>query len=207
MKSIILLSFLSLISIGIRAQAMFRGNLSTTAYVGYPNILRLSMEVNESIPENIDVDYAGIAPSGIRMTYMVGDVLGIGLDLIYTQASASYSLKDSSFYNNTWNYSTNDYYIIKKRLRPQIRFDFHLGSDNPSFDSYFGVGVGGNMRSREAYFNDSLVSNKPNELDVVIPVSLRLCYGFQYFFNYNLAVVTELGLGGPLIQAGLTYRF
>lgn len=207
MKSLCLFSLLSLFSLGFQAQALFRGNLSTTAYLGYPNILRLGMEVNENIPMNVDVDYGGIAPSGIRMTYMLGDVLGIGLDLIYTQASARYTVHDSSFFNNTWNHTKNEYFIQKKRFRPQVRFDFHLGSDNPNFDSYFGVAVGGNMRSRQYFFNDSLVSDSPNELDIVIPVSLRLCYGFQYFFNYNLAVSTELGLGGPLLQAGITYRF
>jgi hypothetical protein len=114
---------------------------------------------------------------------------------------------DTSFFNNQWNYVSNDYFITKKRFRPQFRVNLHLGALDPNLDQYIGLAVGGNMRRRNVYINDSLVSSAPNALDFVIPVSFRICYGFQYFINYNLALTGELGLGGPILQGGLTYRF
>ncbi|MFZ9658589.1 MAG: hypothetical protein ACO29Z_07905 [Crocinitomicaceae bacterium] len=207
MKTIFCIALLSLFSFGVQAQALFRGNFTATAYLGYPNIMRASMEINETIPFGTNVNYNGIAPSGLRLMYMIGDDVSVGLDFIYTQASARYAKVDTSFFNNQWNYVTNNYQISKQRFRPQFRFDIHLGSLNPNLDQYIGLAVGGNMRWRKVYVNDTLVSTQPNALDFVIPVSFRVCYGFQYLINYNLALSSEIGLGGPIFQGGLTYRF
>jgi len=207
MKSILSITFLSLFSFGVQAQAFFRGNFTATAYLGFPNIMRTGIEIYEEIPSGLNVDYSGIAPSGLRLMYMIGDDVSIGLDLIYTQASASYTKLDSSFFNSQWNYISNSYLISKQRFRPQFRFDLHLGSLNTNFDQYIGMAIGGNLRWRQFYINDELINTQPNVFDIVIPVSLRICYGFQYLINYNLALSSEIGLGGPILQAGLTYRF
>jgi hypothetical protein len=207
MKTILSITFLSLFSFGVQAQALFRGNFTATAYLGFPNIMRTGIEIYEEIPSGLNVDYSGIAPSGLRLMYMIGDDVSIGLDLIYTQASASYTKLDSSFFNSQWNYISNSYLISKQRFRPQFRFDLHLGSLNTNFDQYIGMAIGGNLRWRQFYINDELINTQPNVFDIVIPVSLRICYGFQYLINYNLALSSEIGLGGPILQAGLTYRF
>jgi hypothetical protein len=207
MKTILTITFLSLFSFGVQAQALFRGNFTATAYLGFPNIMRTGIEIYEEIPSGLNVDYSGIAPSGLRLMYMIGDDVSIGLDLIYTQASASYTKLDSSFFNSQWNYISNSYLISKQRFRPQFRFDLHLGSLNTNFDQYIGMAIGGNLRWRQFYINDELINTQPNVFDIVIPVSLRICYGFQYLINYNLALSSEIGLGGPILQAGLTYRF
>lgn len=207
MKTILSITFLSLFSFGVQAQALFRGNFTATAYLGFPNIMRTGIEIYEEIPSGLNVDYSGIAPSGLRLMYMIGDDVSIGLDLIYTQASASYTKLDSSFYNSQWNYISNSYLISKQRFRPQFRFDLHLGSQNTNFDQYIGMAIGGNLRWRQFYINNELINTQPNVFDIVIPVSLRICYGFQYLINYNLALSSEIGLGGPILQAGLTYRF
>jgi hypothetical protein len=207
MKSILFIAILSLFSLRVQAQSLFRGNVLLTPYLGYPNLLRMGLEINEGIPSGTNVNYNGLAPSGLRLMYMVGDDISIGMDFIYTQASATYTKVDTSFFNNQWNYVSNDYFITKKRFRPQFRVNLHLGALDPNLDQYIGLAVGGNMRRRNVYINDSLVSSAPNALDFVIPVSFRICYGFQYFINYNLALTGELGLGGPILQGGLTYRF
>ena len=207
MKTILSITFLSLFSFGVQAQALFRGNFTATAYLGFPNIMRTGIEIYEEIPSGLNVDYSGIAPSGLRLMYMIGDDVSIGLDLIYTQASASYTKLDSSFFNSQWNYISNSYLISKQRFRPQFRFDLHLGSQNTNFDQYIGMAIGGNLRWRQFYINNELINTQPNVFDIVIPVSLRICYGFQYLINYNLALSSEIGLGGPILQAGLTYRF
>ena len=207
MKSILFIAILSLFSLRVQAQSLFRGNVLLTPYLGYPNLLRMGLEINEGIPSGTNVNYNGLAPSGLRLMYMVGDDVSIGMDFIYTQASATYTKVDTSFFNNQWNYVSNDYFITKKRFRPQFRVNLHLGALDPNLDQYIGLAVGGNMRWRNVYINDSLFSSAPNALDFVIPVSFRICYGFQYFVNYNLALTGELGLGGPILQGGLTYRF
>jgi hypothetical protein len=198
--------FLSLFCMSGQAQGIFRGNVLLNAYAGYPNFMRFNLNLSESIPEGVDAQYLGLSPSGLRFMYMASDDVSIGIDLMYGMASVSYAKTDTLFFNGQWNYETNSYFVHKQRFRPQFRIDFHLGAMDPNFDQYIGLAFGGNMRSRRVYQNDILVDSSPNDIDLVIPVSFRACYGFRYFAGYNFAVGGEVGLGGPLLQFSMTYR-
>ena len=198
--------FLSLFCVAGQAQGVFRGNVLLNAYAGYPNFMRFNLNLSESIPPGVDAQYLGLSPSGLRFMYMASDDVSIGIDLMYGMASVRYSKTDTLFFNGQWNYETNSYFVQKQRFRPQFRIDMHLGAMDPNFDQYIGLAFGGNMRSRRVCQNDILVDSSPNDIDVVIPVSFRACYGFRYFVGYNFAVGGELGLGGPLLQFSMTYR-
>jgi hypothetical protein len=198
--------FLSLFCVAGQAQGVFRGNVLLNAYAGYPNFMRFNLNLSESIPPGVDVQYLGLSPSGLRFMYMASDDVSIGIDLMYGMASVSYSKTDTLFFNGQWNYETNSYFVHKQRFRPQFRIDMHLGAMDPNFDQYIGLAFGGNMRSRRVYQNDILVDSSPNDIDLVIPVSFRACYGFRYFVGYNFAVGGEVGLGGPLLQFSMSYR-
>jgi hypothetical protein len=198
--------FLSLFCMSGQAQGIFRGNVLLNAYAGYPNFMRFNMNLSESIPEGVDAQYLGLSPSGFRFMYMASDDVSVGIDLMYGMASVRYTKTDTLFFNGQWNYETNSRFVHKQRFRPQFRIDFHLGAMDPNFDQYIGLAVGGNMRSRRVYQNDVLVDSSPNDIDLVIPVSFRACYGFRYFVGYNFAIGGELGLGGPLLQFAMTYR-
>ncbi len=198
--------FLSLFCVAGQAQGIFRGNVLLNAYAGYPNFMRFNLNLSESIPPGVDAQYLGLSPSGLRFMYMASDDVSIGIDLMYGMASVRYAKTDTLFFNGQWNYETNSYFVHKQRFRPQFRIDMHLGAMDPNLDQYIGLAVGGNMRSRRVYQNDILVDSSPNDIDLVIPVSFRACYGFRYFVGYNFAIGGELGLGGPLLQFSMTYR-
>jgi len=189
-----------------QAQGFFSGNFILNAYTGYPNILKVSMPTIENIPDNVMPDYTGLAPSGLRMMYMITDDVSFGVDLMYGTASASYTTNDSIFFNGNWEVQSNSYLIKKQRFRPQFRFDLHLGSKEPSFDQYIGLAFGGNLRTREIWQNNILVNQNPNDENLVVPVSLRTCYGFRYFLDYHFCLGGELGIGGPIMQLSLSYR-
>jgi hypothetical protein len=189
-----------------QAQGIFRGNVLLNAYAGYPNFMRFNLNLSESIPEGVDAQYLGLSPSGFRFMYMASDDVSVGLDLMYGMASVRYTQTDTLFFNGQWNFETNSRFVHKQRFRPQFRIDMHLGAMDPNLDQYIGLAVGGNMRSRRVYQNDILVDSSPNDIDLVIPVSFRACYGFRYFVGYNFAIGGELGLGGPLLQFAMTYR-
>jgi hypothetical protein len=197
---------LSLFCMSGQAQGIFRGNVLLNAYSGYPNFMRFNMNLSESIPEGVDAQYLGLSPSGFRFMYMASDDVSVGLDLMYGMSSVRYSQTDSICFNGQWSTETNSRFVYKQRFRPQFRIDFHLGAMDPNFDQYIGLAMGGNMRSRRVYQNDILVDSSPNDIDLVIPVSFRACYGFRYFVGYNFAIGGELGLGGPLLQFAMTYR-
>ena len=189
-----------------QAQGIFRGNVLLNPYAGYPNFMRFNLNLSESIPQGADAQYLGLSPSGFRFMYMASDDVSVGLDLMYGMASVRYTQTDTLFFNGQWNFETNSRFVHKQRFRPQFRIDMHLGAMDPNLDQYIGLAVGGNMRSRRVYQNDILVDSSPNDIDLVIPVSFRACYGFRYFVGYNLAIGGELGLGGPLLQFAMTYR-
>jgi hypothetical protein len=197
---------LSLFCMSGQAQGIFRGNVLLNAYAGYPNFMRFNLNLSESIPQGADAQYLGLSPSGFRFMYMASDDVSVGLDLMYGMASVRYTQTDTLFFNGQWNFETNSRFVHKQRFRPQFRIDMHLGAMDPNLDQYIGLAVGGNMRSRRVYQNDILVDSSPNDIDLVIPVSFRACYGFRYFVGYNLAIGGELGLGGPLLQFAMTYR-
>lgn len=96
-----------------QAQGLFRGNVILNAYAGYPNFSRLSMPSIENIPDNVNVNYAGLAPSGLRFMYMATDDVSIGVDLIYGMAKATYTTNDSIFFNGNWQVQNTDYLIQK----------------------------------------------------------------------------------------------
>lgn len=197
---------LSLFCVAGQAQGLFRGNVLLNAYTGYPNFQRFNLNLSESIPQGVNAQYLGLSPSGFRFMYMASDDVSVGIDLMYGMASVSYSQTDSIFFNGQWTTETNTHFVSKQRFRPQFRVDMHLGAMDPNFDQYIGLALGGNMRSRRVYLNDVLVDSSPNDIDLVIPVSFRVCYGFRYFVGYNFAVGGEIGLGGPLLQCAMTYR-
>jgi hypothetical protein len=197
---------LSLFCVSGQAQGLFRGNIILNAYTGYPNFLKLNMPTVEDIPEAYNPTYSGLAPSGLRFMYMATDDVSIGVDLMYGRAKANFTRTDSMFTNGNWELQNTVYQIQKQRFRPQLRIDFHLKATDPNFDQYIGLAFGGNIRTREVLINNQLVDQNPNEMNLVIPVSLRACYGFRYFFDYHFSVGAELGLGGPLMQFALSYR-
>jgi hypothetical protein len=197
---------LSLFCMAGQAQGLFKGNVILNAYAGFPNFLRLNMPTVESIPSYANPNYSGLAPSGLRLMYMVSDDVSLGVDLMYGAAKASYITNDSIFFNGNWQVQNTSYLIEKQRFRPQFRIDMHLGSRDPNLDQYIGLAFGGNFRTRAVWQNNILIDQNPNDANFVIPVSFRACYGFRYFIDYNFSVGAELGIGGPLMQLALSYR-
>ncbi|MFM8964418.1 MAG: hypothetical protein ACKOGD_11320 [Sphingomonadales bacterium] len=204
----ILFFFLSLFCIAGQAQGVFRGSVLLNAYVGFPNIMKLSIPSTEYYADLGTVSYKNsLPPSGLRLMYMAADQVSVGLDLIYSTAHAEVFQSDSSFFNGQWQINTNTYLIEKKQFRPQFRLDIHMSSLDPNLDQYAGFAIGANYRHKKIYQNGALINTSGNDIkNLLFPISMRVCYGARYFFDYNFAVGGEVGFGGPLLQFSMTYR-
>ena len=56
--------------------------------------------------------------------------------------------------------------------------------------------------------NDQInVNDLNNSFLNILPVAFRLGIGLRYYFIENLGVCVEAGIGGPLVQAGLSEKF
>jgi hypothetical protein len=199
MKSF-LLSLMVVLTTMLNAQTTYM----VTVHTGMINSLRGTLRASEDLSDNTSATYSGFSPFGLRATTKINDRTSFGIDLIYGTASVNFDRVDTIFSNGQWNYITNEHDVTIKRLRTQFRFNRHFGT-NPNFDQYVGVAVGNNKRWRKELINDTLVT--PETSDTAFPISTRLCYGFNYYPIYNLAVGAEFGIGGPLIQASVSYRF
>ena len=83
--------------------------------------------------------------------YMLADQFGLGFDVIYASIFSSYTelilftmeLRIRLILQRTDVTNTN------RRLRVQLRFNYHFAVSNPNLDAYMGVGAGSNTRFRK----------------------------------------------------------
>ncbi len=194
------------ISFNSFSQTLFVGNQMIETYVGFPNVTKyLPMLALSQEPDSI-TNYAGIPPSGLRYTYMLTDDISFGVDVIFDRSRKDFVSTDTVFQNGGWEYLSYEGQRIQTRLRLQFRMNFHLPISQPNADSYIGLGFGTNNRWLKDYKNGKLEQRLSGADAILIPFSLRVCYGYRYYFNYKLGVVGEIGIGGPLLSFGLSCR-
>ena len=196
--------FLSLVLVLITSILYSQNTYMVSVHTGLGNPLKTNLRATENLSDNPTAQFNGLNTSGIMVTSKVNEKFSIGLDLMYGSASVNFDKNDTLFVNGQWTYPSTNYDITKRRLRVQFRFNKHFGND-VNFDQYVGFGVGGNKRWRKEYVNDTLTTLETS--DPAFPISMRVCYGFQYYPIYNLGIGGEVGLGGPFIQLMATYKF
>lgn len=194
------------------SQILFAGNQIVEGYLGLPNMARFSGGINfftSEISTGEITRFRGIAPSGIRYSYMISENFSIGFDLMYNSSNITTSTTDTIYNGITgeWTYQQSTNQNITNRLRFHARMNFHIQTSRPESDSYFGIGFGSNNRWIESYKNNVFVEKLKGSDASILPVSMRICYGYRYFFGYNWGVSGEIGLGGPLISLGASYKF
>ena len=191
----------------VLSQISFTSNQLIEPYLGFPNLGRLSAQIiDTSILEKQDQKFSGIGPSGFRYSYMLSDAFSLGIDLIYNSLSEKYRTSQDVFMNNTWTTINKNMLVSTQRLRIHVRMNFHFSAFSDISDSYLGLGFGTNNKWKKTSENGNVIEKISGSEAVIFPFSLRLCYGYRYFFNYNWGIHGEVGLGGPLLSLGLSYK-
>ncbi len=206
-KSVIAILFLVLLAQNTTAQANYMGSLIIDPYYGVPNLERLLWEADGG-GNAVDYRSQGIGPFGIRGEYMLADQFGLGFDIIYVTVRSRYT-DITSVYNSTtdsFDDIETDVDSKNRRLRVQVRFNYHFDVSNPNLDAYMGIGAGSNTRFRTRYENGVEVDDNDAADYEIIPVSFRICTGMRYYFSPKIGVNAELGLGGPLVSFGVSFR-
>jgi len=195
-----------LISFNTFSQSLFVGNHVIEPYIGFPNVTKyVPMLALSQEPENI-TSYVGLPPSGLRYSYMLTDDISFGVDVIFDRSKKDFVSTDTVFQNGGWEYNSYSGERIQTRLRLQGRLNFHLPITQPNADSYIGLGFGTNNRWVRDYKNGVLDRELKGSSAILIPFSMRVCYGYRYYFSYRLGIVGEIGIGGPLLSFGLSYK-
>lgn len=140
----------------------------------------------------------------LNSEFMLTDKLGFALSMNYGNYY-DYSTQSLSVYDGNTGTTTVTNYFYEQRTH---RFRFYIGPNFHLFrsdrvDSYLGIKA---CIKKSIY---DLNSNDPSFTQgsqFEIPVGLRISYGFRVFLSEYLAFHAKLGLGGPAISFGLTYK-
>jgi len=195
-----------LLSFNAFSQSLFVGNHVIEPYIGFPNVTKyVPMLALSQEPQNV-TNYVGLPPSGFRYSYMLTDDISFGVDVIFDRSKKEFVSTDTVFQNGGWEYLSYEGQRTQTRLRLQARMNFHIPISQPNADSYFGLAFGTNNRWLKDYKNGVLERELKGSEAILIPFSMRVCFGYRYYFNYNLGIVGEIGIGGPLFSFGLSYK-
>ncbi len=214
---ILAFSFPVFLSNLVLSQANFTGNIIISPYYGFPNFGSLTLPSSELHGTN--AKFNSLGPLGIRAEYMISEKIGLGIDVIYNSYNLTFTSESSVYNGNLDQWVTQDVKVEKsmQRIRIQARYNYHFKVSNPSNDWYFGLGVGSNSRIFK-YFENGVKTTDPgtsNQSDTsqvnftgsnVFPISTRVCFGYKHYLTSNWAGGIEIGLGGPIISAGITYK-
>ena len=182
------------------------GKFILDAYYGYPYLFGSYIKEIANNYDNVQV--TNLNHLGGKFEYMLNNTIGLGIDYTYASSVAKYSETNAVYQNGVSTNVTNDYIakIIKQRMLAKINIHF---ATSKYLDPYATGGIG--------YKNSLVSSNNPNDQVSVddlnnsflniLPVAFRLGIGLRYYFIENLGVCVEAGIGGPLVQAGLSGKF
>lgn len=206
MKKVLLFAGILLSSAMSFGQAAEQGNIIIDPYYGFPNFGKnLSEQASEGLT---DVNVTGYGPAGLRVEYMLGDQFGIGVDAIFNGFGVEGTSTDTVGYDANAQPITETYTAraTMNRIRIQGRFNYHFDVSSPDLDIYMGVGAGTNIRKYK-YEENGVEDPEQTISGSLIPVSIRVAAGMRYYFTDNIGVNAELGLGGPVLSAGLSFKF
>lgn len=165
----------------------------------------------QSSQTNIVVTDIKIKPLFIRFDYKWHEKHSIGFMATYNGYRASGTRTDSIWdgTNSMYAVYSTDLLYSMHRLRFQVVYTRHFFVDRPKVNTYFYAALGANLK-----FDKIKEENKeglPNYSSFTItrgfPIASRICYGLRYNFSESMSLLTEVGLGGPLLSIGLTAKF
>lgn len=186
-----------------------KGSIIADAYYGYPYMF--GKYVKEIAKESSDV-YTSITNMnhlGGRAEYMITDVIGIGAEYTYAAVFGTYT-DTKSVYQGNGNYvdQTNTYHVSITKQRFLAKFNAHFATSK-FLDPYATAGVG--------YKQSVVKSDNPDDQDAVdelnssflnvIPVAFRVGIGLRYYPIKYVGIGVEAGIGGPIVQGGISLKF
>ena len=187
-----------------------QGDFIIDAFYGYPYVLGNAIKEafkpsNNAVNNTNVISITNLNHIGAKFEYMVTEDIGLGLE--YTFAAVYMNYYNSN--TNTNGQIVNGYYdasLTKQRILGRVNFHY---ATTAHFDPYGSIGAG--------YKKSVLKTNNPFDNELVdtfnagilnaFPVSFRLGVGLRYFFNNNIGLNIEAGIGGPSVQGGLTVKF
>ncbi len=160
-----------------------QGVVIVDAFYGYPYYNGIILK---TLYQNVG-NFRTTNHLGAKIEYMITDEIGLGLEITYAKASINY--RDSLLQK----------YAEISKLRVLAKINYHFETDISAVDPYLTAGFG--VRKNTSYQNGIDLSRD------LFPVAIRVGAGMRYFFTDGVGANVEVGIGGPLMQGGVSFRF
>lgn len=181
------------------------------------NFTRLYMKIAEIaidsiLQTNIPITYTGTGPITLQCDYMLGKGFSIGGELTHVQNGFSATFSDKDF--NTAQEWQQTIHTTLSRQKLAVRLGFHP-IKSEKWDWYLAM-TGGVRRLKVKVATDvPLLGEFSQKISVditdlfsnSISPYFRVATGLRYISPMGLGVNAELGVSGPLLSAGISYRF
>jgi hypothetical protein len=182
-----------------------KGNLIIDCHLGIP-ILATTNLLKYDVPSSTASNLKFI---GLNGEYLITETIGFGLE--YTRASFDFNFKSDSqiVYNGNLD-----------KTRVLAKFIYYNQNELKKVSTYYLFGAGCKFltmttnepikREEKFWFGDIMMElmgvRHPKTHNPLSILTFKAAYGIRYFINNHLGVNVEFGLGGPLIQAGISVK-
>lgn len=179
-------------------QAMSEGEFMVTLFGSYPNFGRYLAQTSLINSDVQNYKTGGTAPIGFQLEYMLSNTFSFTVDGIYNTWNAEWQ---HNFFGEIFNNN-----VKEERYRLLFGMNYHFNElENERVNFYAGGAVGMNKRNFtknvDEYWGSTFWDFYINS-----PLAFRARTGIRFFINKQWGANLELGLGGPVLRFGLTYR-
>jgi opacity protein-like surface antigen len=138
----------------------------------------------------------------LRADYQLNTDFSVGLELTYASQTFEYYRTYTSYVSNVPVSHDSLFSAKASKIRFLAKLGYHLNISE-RFDAYGTAGFG--FKQFNYSTNDSYLTTA-NLINEISPVAIRGSIGGRFFVSENFAIHVEAGIGGPIMQFGLTYK-
>ncbi len=164
---------------------------------------------NISSYENIKVHNTNYNHYGVRAEYIRKSKHSLGFEYTYAQFNQTLVGWEIPYGGTRTAINKTDKYVKRRFV---LKHTYHIGKFK-KIDPYITHGIG----YKTLTVNDWSISNEWTSCSansffcistpISLPIAIRLGYGVRYFFNDHIGINAEAGIGGPLVQGGISFKF
>ncbi len=200
-RLIFIISFL-LLSFSEKGHSQIVVKKSTTVevYYGYPDWWKIIFRAATGSSGIYNINTRGQGPIGLRLDHILTKRMGLGLDVWYVNTNITGIYNPSKVISASNNVSFN---ANLTRVNAILKMTIHLAKHD-KFDPYLHFGIGYLYSRYNFNSTNRSVYNQDNPLP---QVTGRVGMGLKYYFNPEIGMLIDVGLGGPLISIGFFKRW
>lgn len=146
------------------------------------------------------INMSSQGPWGARYEYTFSSRVGVGVDIWYVKTSFSGIYRNNSSLTPQSNIYFNGH-LTRINILPRMIFHF---SKHEKIDPYAHVGLGFLYSRYQFESSNRRAFDETNPLPFV---TFRMGMGVKYYLSPDFGGFVDVGLGGPLISAGVFIRW